>query len=116
MTEQPDQPTTELPKAAPAPDSAAPPKRVRRRLDPLALVVLVVAVGIVIAAVHHPQAGMYVASAGLAAAAVLRLVLRERDAGSLVVRPRQIDVVLLAGLAVALGVLAAVTPFPHGSG
>jgi hypothetical protein len=78
--------------------------------------VLVVAVGIVIAALHHPQVGMYVAAGGLAAAAVLRLVLRERDAGSLVVRLRRIDVVLLAGLAVALGVLAAITPFPNGRG
>jgi len=89
---------------------------VRRRPDALAPVVLVVAVGVAVAALHHPQIGMYVAAGGLAAGAVLRLVLRERDAGSLVVRIRRIDVVVLAGLAVALGVLAAVTPFPGGSG
>jgi hypothetical protein len=46
---------------------------------------------------------------------LLRLLLRERDAGSLVVRIRRIDVVVLAGLAVALAVLAGVTPFPSGS-
>ena len=90
--------------------------KTHHRLDPLAPVVAVVAVGILVAALHHPQAGMYVVSGGLAAAAVLRLVLRERDAGSLVVRLRRIDVVLLAGLAIALSVLAAVTPFPGSTG
>lgn len=105
------------PAASPAtpepPAAAAAPTR--RRIDPLAPVAIVVAVGIGIAALRHPRVGMYVAAGGLAAAALLRLVLRERDAGSLVVRIRRIDVVVLAGLAIALGVLAAVTPFPAGS-
>lgn len=92
------------------------PARPRRRIDPLAPVVLVVAAGVAIAALHHPRTGMWVVAGGLAGGALLRLVLRERDAGSLVVRVRRIDVVVLAGLAVALGVLAAVTPFPGGSG
>jgi len=93
-----------------------PPPPTRRRIDPLAPVAAVVAVGIGIAALHHARVGMWVAAGGLAGAALLRLVLRERDAGSLVVRIRRIDVVVLAGLAIALGVLAAVTPFPSGSG
>ena len=88
----------------------------RRRLDPLAIVVAVVAVGLIVAAFHQPQAGMWIVCGALGAAAVLRIVLRERDAGSLVVRMRQVDVVVLATLAVALGVLAAVTPFPSGKG
>ena len=50
----------------------------------------------------------------LALGAVLRLVLRPRQAGSLVVRSRQVDVLMLTGLAVAVGVMAAVTPFPSG--
>jgi hypothetical protein len=87
-----------------------------RRIDPLVGVTALVAVGIVVAALHHPQVGMWIVCAALAAGAVLRLVLRERDAGSLVVRVRRVDVVVLAGLAVALGVLAAVTPFPTGKG
>ncbi len=103
------------PVSPPEPGAVTPP-RVRRRTDALAPVVVVVAVGVAIAAVHHPRIGMYVAAGGLAAGALLRLVLRERDAGSLVVRIRRIDVVVLGGLAVALGVLAAVTPFPGGSG
>jgi Protein of unknown function (DUF3017) len=100
----------------PAPSRAAPPRPPRHRFDPLAPVVLTVAVGVVIAAMHHPRSGMFVVCAGLALGALLRLVLSPRNAGSLVVRKRRVDFVILAGLAVALGVLAAVTPFPTGSG
>jgi hypothetical protein len=57
---------------------------------------------------------MWIVCGALATAAVLRLFLRERDAGSLVVRIRRLDVVMLAGLAIALGVFAAITPFPTG--
>jgi hypothetical protein len=94
--------------------TAPPPPR--RRLDPLAPVVAVVAIGLLVATFHHPQVGMWIVCAALAAGALLRLLLRERDAGSLVVRMRRLDVAVLAGLAIALGVLAAVTPFPGGKG
>jgi hypothetical protein len=73
-----------------------------------------VALGVGIAAARHPQPGMYVISAALAAGAVLRLVLRPRSAGSLVVRSRQLDVLVLLTLAIAIGVIAAATPFPAG--
>ena len=73
-----------------------------------------VAAGVVIAAARHPQPGMYVVAAALAIGAVLRMVLRPGSAGSLVVRSRQLDVLVLATLAVAIGVIAAVTPFPAG--
>jgi len=109
-------PTPPLPTPPGSSDTAATrPPPTGRRIDPLLPVALVVAVGIGIAALHHPRTGMWVAAGGLAGAALLRLVLRERAAGSLVVRIRRIDVVVLAGLAIALGVLAAVTPFPAGS-
>ncbi|HVX71066.1 MAG TPA: DUF3017 domain-containing protein [Mycobacteriales bacterium] len=88
----------------------------RRRIDPLAVVTLLVAGGLVVAGFHQPQIGMWIVCAALAAGAVLRLVLRERDAGSLVVRFRRLDVLIMAGLAITLGVLAAVTPFPSGKG
>ena len=88
----------------------------RRRVDPLLIVVGIVAAGLVVATLHRPQTGMWIVCGGLGAAAVLRTVLRERDAGSLVVRMRRVDVVVLATLAIALGVLAAVTPFPSGKG
>jgi hypothetical protein len=87
-----------------------------RRIDPLAVVVATVAVGVLIAALHHPRTGMYVACGGLALGGLLRIVLSPRNAGLLVVRKRRMDVVVLLGLALALGVLAAVTPFPAGSG
>lgn len=88
------------------------PPPVRRRLDPLLLVVAGVAAGIVVAVLRRPQPGMLVIAGTLAVAAVLRLVLRPRAAGSLVVRSRQVDVLVLAVLATAIGVLALVTPFP----
>jgi hypothetical protein len=81
-----------------------------RRFDPLLAVVLVVAGGVALVAVHRLRIGMYVVATGLAAAAVLRLVLRPRAAGSLVVRTRHVDFLVLALLAVGVAVLAAVTP------
>jgi Na+/proline symporter len=84
----------------------------RRRIDPIGPVVIAVAIGVLVAALHHPRSGMYIAAAGLAVGALLRVVLSPRNAGSLVVRRKRIDVVVLAGLALALFVLAAVTPFP----
>jgi hypothetical protein len=86
----------------------------RRLPDPLLLVLAGVAVGIGVVALRHAQDGLYVVAASLGAGAVLRLVLRPRDAGSLVVRSRRLDVFVLAGLAIALAVIAAVTPFPSG--
>jgi hypothetical protein len=97
--------------AAPLAELARP---VRRRPDPLYGVILGVAAGVVIAAAHHPQPGMFVVAAALAVGAALRLVLRPRAAGSLVVRSKQVDVLVLAVLAVTIGVFAAVTPFPAG--
>jgi hypothetical protein len=85
-------------------------------VDPLLFIVLGVAAGIVISAVHRPQIGSWVVCASLGVAAALRLVLLPRNAGLLVVRSRRIDVMVLAGLAIAVGVLAAVTPFPTTGG
>jgi len=86
----------------------------RRRLDPLFAVVVVVAAGIAVLTLHQLRPGMYVIAAGLGAAAALRLLLRPRAAGSLVVRSRHTDVVVLAALAVAIAVLAAITPLRGG--
>jgi len=82
----------------------------RRRLDPLIGVVLGVACGVALVVMDRLRPGMYVVAASLGAAAVLRLVLRPRAAGSLVVRGRHIDVLVLTALAVAIAVLAAITP------
>jgi hypothetical protein len=96
--------------------SSTQPPRPRRRIDPLVGVSVLVAVGLLVAAFHQPQVGIWIVCAALAAGAVLRLVLRERDGGSLVVRSRRLDVLVMAGLAITLGVLVAVTPFPGGKG
>jgi hypothetical protein len=85
-------------------------------VDPLAVITVAVAVGIGFVALHHPRIGTWVASGGMTAAALLRLVLSPRNAGSLVIRRRRIDVIVLGGLAIALGVLAVVTPFTGGHG
>lgn len=71
-----------------------------------------VLIGVGVAAIRQPQVGLFLISASLAAAAICRLVLRPRAAGSLVVRNRQVDVGVLAALAAAIAVLASLTPFP----
>ena len=91
-----------------APESA-PPRRVR---DPMWPILACVLVGVGLAAIHQPRAGLFLISGALAAAAICRLLLRPRAAGSLVVRNRQVDVGVLAALATAIAVLASVTPFP----
>lgn len=88
----------------------------RRNVDPLLAVVVVVAAGIATLALHRLRAGMYVIAAGLALGATLRLLLRPRAASSLVVRSRQSDVVVMAALAIAIAVLATVTPLAGGTG
>ena len=88
----------------------------QRHGDPLFAIVVVVAAGITTVALHRLRAGMYVVAAGLGVGAVLRLLLRPRAAASLVVRSRRADVVVLAALAVAIAVLAAVTPLAGGAG
>lgn len=88
----------------------------RHRFDPLLGVVMVVAAGLGVLTLHQLRAGLYIVAAGLAAGAGVRLFARPRAAGSLVVRGRHTDVLVLAVLAAAIAVLAAVTPLPAGSG
>jgi hypothetical protein len=113
---QPEPPAPPQPASSPSPSSGPSRPSARRRPDPLAAVVVTVLVGVLVAALHHPRTGVWIVCGGLGAGALLRLVLSPRNAGSLVVRKRRFDVVVLAGLALALGILAAVTPFPAGQG
>ena len=92
---------------------AVEPEVPRRRLDPLIFVLAALAGGIGLIVARQVRIGFLVCAGGLAAAAILRLTLRHRAAGSLVVRSRHADVVVLAGVAVALAVLAVITPFPR---
>lgn len=88
----------------------------RRQVDPLLAVLVVVVAGVATVTLHGLRAGLYVIAAGLGSAALLRIVLRPRAAGSLVVRSRHGDVLVLAALAVAIAVLATVTPLAGGAG
>ena len=106
MTDEDDTVTAEQAHPAVGPAAA------HRRPDPLLFVLAGVVAGIVVAVLRRPQPGMLVIAVTLAVAAVLRLVLRPRAAGSLVVRSRQVDVAVLAVLAAAVATLALVTPFP----
>lgn len=86
------------------------------RVDPLVAVLVGLAVGLLLTWLHHPRIGMYAISASLGAAALLRVLLRPGEAGLLVVRSRTTDVAVLTALALALLVLASVTPFPRAGG
>ena len=75
------------------------------------LVLIAMAVGIGITWLAHDwRLGIQVVAGALAAASALRLVLPQRDAGMLAVRPRPVDVVVVGAIAVALFVLAEITP------
>ena len=67
-------------------------------------------VGIGIVGFGDWRLGIRVVAGSLAAAAALRLVVPEKDAGMLAVRRRLIDVLLLAAVAAGLLVLAASIP------
>lgn len=75
----------------------------------LAVLVMTIS-GVVVAAASDWRAGVRIIGGALAVAAVLRLVLRDRDAGMLAVRHRVLDVAILVIIAVALFVLAASIP------
>ncbi|WP_183100169.1 DUF3017 domain-containing protein [Nocardioides pelophilus] len=75
------------------------------------LVLIAMSVGIAITWRGHDwRLGIRVVAGALAAAATLRLVLPQRDAGMLAVRPRLVDVLVVGSLAAALFVLAANIP------
>src|SRR5690348_2342718 len=73
---------------------------------PMALVLLGVVVSLVVVAIGHFRRGSVLLAATVVLAMFLRLLLREDEAGLLVVRSKTVDVVTLAVLGVALGVLA----------
>ena len=84
-----------------------------RELPALA-VLLVVALGIGVDGLSHWHAGTFLVGLGLLLAAGLRLTLRERQAGFLVVRSRGFDAAVLLVLGFALVALANTIPRPTG--
>ncbi len=71
---------------------------------------LVFGTGLVVAAAADWRIGLRIMSGALLVAALLRLVLPEKDAGMLAVRHRLFDVAILAGVAVGLILLAGYIP------
>lgn len=100
----------------PGGDTPVDPAKVRRSPDPLLLVLAGLAAGVGFVVDRQVRTGLYVCAGSLVVAALLRLGLRPRAAGNLVVRSRHVDVAVLLAAAAAVGVLAAVTPFPRSGG
>lgn len=86
--------------------------RVPVRQLPITGVLLVVAVGLALAALGYWRLGTATVAGAVLLAGVLRLALPVRRAGLLVVRSRRIDVVLLVGLGAALLALSGSVPAP----
>ena len=89
--------------------ASRPPLYVRRpflaglvRQLPLVVVLLTVGVGLTLITFHHWRRGLVVIGLALVGAALLRLLLPARKVGFLAVRSRPIDVVLLAGMGLAM--------------
>jgi len=80
---------------------------------PIALVLLCVAAGFAVVLSNHFRRGSVVISGALMLAALLRLVLPVRRAGLLAVRSRFFDVVVLAGMGLAMFLTAVVVPPPR---
>jgi hypothetical protein len=94
-----------------------PPLHLRRpflagllRQLPLLAVLVVVGVGLAMVALEHWRRGLLVVGLALVGAGVLRLVLPVRRVGFLAVRSRPVDVLLMAGVGVAVSVLSVVVP------
>jgi hypothetical protein len=81
---------------------------------PTLAVLLVVATGLGAAGLGHWRAGAFLIGLGLLLAAGLRLTLRERQAGLLVVRSRGFDASVLLVLGFAVVALANTIPKPTG--
>ena len=96
------------------PDAPRPePRRIPSTLGGLVylIVVSINAVGLLIVAFGPWRRGVTLMGAGLLIGAVVRAVLRDRDAGMLRVRrSRWVDVLMLGGVGTALIVLANVIP------
>jgi hypothetical protein len=91
---------------------AVPEGPVRRPLGelPTAVVLFIAAFGIVAVTLGYWRRGIFLVGVAAMTGAVLRLVLRGRDAGLLVVRSRVFDVLALALIGGAVMILAAVVP------
>lgn len=81
---------------------------------PTVVVLLVVAAGLGLGVLHVWRLGAFVIGLGLLLAGGLRLTLRERQAGLLVVRSRTFDAVVL--LVLGFGLVALANTIPAATG
>jgi Protein of unknown function (DUF3017) len=88
----------------------------RMRVEPILIVLIVVAVGLVLIWAHHPRKGLALVATAFAGAGLGRLLLSPRSAGLLVVRSRALDVALLLVVAAAIAALAVIQVFPSSGG
>jgi hypothetical protein len=77
---------------------------------PLLGVLVAVGVGLLMVTFDHWRRGLVLMGLALIGAALLRLLLPVRRAGFLAVRSRPVDVVVLAGIGLALAVIALTIP------
>jgi hypothetical protein len=77
---------------------------------PLLAVLVAVGVGLLMVTFDHWRRGLVLMGLALIGAALLRLLLPVRRAGFLAVRSRPVDVVVLAGIGLALAVIALTIP------
>ena len=77
---------------------------------PLMVVLAVLGVGLVFLGLCRWRSASLIIAASAGVAAMLRLVLRARIAGLLVIRRRWVDVVGLASMAIAIATLALIVP------
>ena len=77
---------------------------------PLMVVLAVLTLGLVLLGLGRWRSASLIIAAAAGVAALLRLVLRARVAGLLVIRRRWVDVVGLAAMAVGIATLAMIVP------
>jgi hypothetical protein len=77
---------------------------------PVALVLFIAGGGLVAAGLDHWRRGIFLIGLAALVGAVLRLLLRTRDAGLLAVRSRGFDVVALMAMGTAILVLTGAVP------
>lgn len=82
----------------------------RRSEWPLALSGLVAIAGLVTLTFYDWRNGILIFAGGVLLAALLRLSLSDNAAGLLRVRGRMFDILLLAGVGAAIGLLALIVP------
>ena len=85
---------------------------VRRPLGelPTALVLFIAGGGLVAVGLDHWRRGIFLIGVAALVAALLRLLLRTRDAGLLAVRSRAFDVAALIGMGTAILILTKAVP------